>query len=273
MKKFTPAIGLIHITLIASSVIILVPFLWMVSISFSSYGSVFDRFLLLFPTEYSLEGYRQVFTQTPYFRWFLNSAFVSTVLTSGQLILGVLAAYAFSRYEFKWREPLFFFVLCTMMIPPQAILLPTFMVVNFFDWINTYKGVIVPHLANGYAIFVLRQFFLTVPKELDEASQIDGCHAFQTLYHVYLRSAIPALVSVGLIQLVRNWNDYYWALVVLMDKEKLTLPVAIVNFRDEAMIQWVPTMAAATLSVIPVMLIYIIGQKYFVQSHSRSGIK
>ncbi len=273
MNKFNPKTPVLHLLLVLSALVVLMPFLWMLSISLSSYGSVFNRFLLVFPTEFSLDGYRQVLNQTPFLRWFMNSVFVSTTLTLGQLTLGVLAAYAFSRYEFPGREPLFFFVLCTMMIPPQAILLPSFMVVNAFEWVNTYKGVIVPHLANGYAIFVLRQFFLQVPNELDEASQIDGCHAFQTLYHVYLRSAIPALVSVGLIQLVRNWNDYYWALVVLMDSRKLTLPVGIVTFRDETLVQWVPTMAAATMSVIPVLIIYLLGQKYFVQSHTRSGIK
>lgn len=263
----------IHLVLLISALIVLMPVIWMISVSLSSYGSVFVRRLLVFPTEVSLDGYRQVFAQTPYFRWFLNSVFISVTLTSGQLILGVFAAYAFSRYEFRWREPLFVFVLCTMMIPPQSIMLPLFMVVNELDWVNTYKGVIIPHLANGYAIFVLRQFFLTIPRELDESSQIDGCHALQTMYHVYIRSAVPALVSVGLIQLVRNWNDYYWALVVLMESRKLTLPLGIVSFRDESVIEWVPTMAAASMSIVPVLVIYVIGQKYFVQTHARTGIK
>ncbi|MEN1761548.1 carbohydrate ABC transporter permease [Anoxynatronum sibiricum] len=263
----------LHGILMITAILVLIPFLWMVSISLSDYGAVFQRFLLIFPTSVSLEGYRQVLENSPFMRWFFNSVFVAGCLTIGQLTLGVLAAYAFARYRFKGSEPLFFFVLCTMMIPPQAILFPLFMVINAFDWVNTYQGVIVPHLASGYAIFVLRQFFLQIPKELDEAARIDGCHGFQILYHVYLRSAVPAIISVGLIQLVRNWNDYYWTLVVLRDSQKMTLPVGIVAFRDETLVQWVPTMAAATLSVLPVLVIYVLGQRYFVQSHVHSGIK
>jgi multiple sugar transport system permease protein/sn-glycerol 3-phosphate transport system permease protein len=198
---------------------------------------------------------------------------VSTLLTTGQLITGVLAAYAFARWEFRGRELLFFLVLCTMMIPPQAVMLPLFMVINGFQWINTYRGLIIPHLAHGYVIFMMRQFFLQVPRELDEASQIDGAGPAFTLWHVYLSSALPALVSVALIQLVRNWNEYYWTLVVITDQIKLTLPVAIVSFRDETLVRWVPTMSSAAMSVLPIVALYLFAQRFFHQSELASGTK
>ncbi len=245
----------------------------MLSISLSSFSSVFERIAFLFPVQFSLEGYVQVFEQTPFFTWLRNSLIVSVLLTFGQLILGVMTAYAFARYQFFGREVVFFFVLCTMMIPPQAIMLPAYLVINFFDWINTYKGVIIPHLANGYAIFVLRQFFLQIPKELEESAQIDGCNDFQTLYHIYLRPSINVLIGVAVIQFVNNWNDYYWPLLVLMDQQKMTLPVAIVQFRNEAFVEWVPTMAAATMSILPVVIIYMFAQRYFTEGFLRSGIK
>jgi len=203
----------------------------------------------------------------------MNSVFVSTVLTTTQLVFGVFAAYALSRYAFKGREFLFFFVLCTMMIPPQAVMLPAFMVVNSFNWVNTYWGLMIPQMAHGYVIFMLRQFFLQIPQELDEASQIDGCGSLKTLYHVYLVSALPALISVTLIQLVRNWNDYYWALVVISEQSKLTLPVGIVSFRDETMVRWSPTMACAAMSVVPVVVLYLFGQRYFLETNLNSGSK
>lgn len=262
-----------HAVLITASFIVLIPFIWMVSISFSGTGAVLDRVLILFPGSLGLQGYQEVFAQTPYERWFINSVFVSTVLTSAQLCLGVFAAYALSRYQFRGREVMFFFILCTMMIPPQAVMLPAFMVINSFGWVNTYWGLMMPHMAHGYVIFMLRQFFLQIPKDLDEASQIDGCGPFKTLYHVYLVSALPAVISVTLIQLVRNWNDYYWALVVLSEEKKLTLPVGIVSFRDETLIRWVPTMGSAALSVIPVVILYLIGQRYFLETNLGSGIK
>lgn len=262
-----------ELVLLISAVAVLLPFIWMVGISFSTYGGVLRRFLFVFPTELSLQGYREVFNHTPYVRWFLNSIMVSSLLTSGQTITGVLAAYGLSRWEFRGRELIFFFVLCTMMIPPQAVMLPLFMVVNRLQWINTYRGLIIPHLAHGYVIFMLRQFFLQVPKELDEASRLDGCDSLGTLRHVYLTSALPALISVVLIQMVRNWNEYYWTLVVISERARLTLPVAIVSFRDETLVRWVPTMASAAMSVIPVVALYLIGQRWFHETNLGSGSK
>lgn len=262
-----------ELILILSAVVVLLPFIWMVGISLSTYGGVLRRFLFIFPTELSLEGYREVFDQTPYGRWFLNSVMVSSLLTAGQTITGIFAAYGLSRWEFRGRELIFFFVLCTMMIPPQAVMLPLFMVINRLDWINTYRGLIVPHLAHGYVIFMLRQFFLQVPKELDEASRLDGCDSLGTLRHVYLTSALPALVSVALIQLVRNWNEYYWTLVVISERTRLTLPVAIVTFRDETLVRWVPTMASAAMSVIPVVALYLLGQRWFHETNLGTGTK
>ncbi len=262
-----------HSFLIFSSFLVLLPFIWMASISFSGTGDVLNRFLLIFPRSFGIQGFKEVFRTAPYTRWFLNSVFVSTILTTAQLCLGIFAAFALSRFYFKGRELLFFFVLCTMMIPPQAIMLPAFMVINSFNLVNTYPGLMLPHMAHGYVIFMLRQFFLQVPKELDESSQIDGCGSLKTLYHVYLTSALPAVVSVTLIQLVRNWNDYYWALVVLSEEIKLTLPVGIVSFRDETLVRWVPTMASAFMSVIPVVILYLIGQRFFLETNLSSGTK
>lgn len=272
LARISSTLG-IQLTLILSSFLVLLPFIWLASASFSGEGAILDRLLLLFPRSFSLQGYEEVFRTTPYSRWLLNSIFISTVLTTVQLALGIFAAYALSRFEFKGRELLFFFVLCTMMIPPQAVMLPAFMVINSFSLVNTYRGLMLPHMAHGYVIFMLRQFFLQIPKELDEASQIDGCNSLMTLYHVYLFSAVPAVVSVTLIQFVRNWNDYYWALIVLSDKLKLTLPVAIVSFRDEQLIRWAPTMASAFMSVIPVVILYLLGQRHFLESNLSSGTK
>lgn len=264
---------LLHLFLLLSALVVIVPFIWMVTVSLSSGSDPFNRLALLIPTTVTLEGYLQVFKQAPVAQWFLNSVMLTSVLTAGQLALGVLAAYAFARYQFRGREPLFFFVLCTMMIPPQAIMLPVYLVVNSFDWVNSYKGVIIPHIASAYAIFVLRQYFMAIPRELEEASRVDGCHSLQTLYHIYLRASAPALVGVGLIQTVNNWNDYYWPFLILNDGMKMTLPVAIVHFRNDSYIEWVPTMAAATLSVLPVIAIYLLAQRYFTESALHSGIK
>lgn len=273
MNDISTGARLQRFVIVLGAVLVVLPFIWMVGISFSSSGEVLDRFLYVFPTSFSLEGYNEVFDLTPYGRWFRNSVVVTTLLTTGQLVTGVLAAYAFARWHFPGREVLFFLVLCTMMIPPQAVMLPLFMVINGFEWINTYRGLIIPHLAHGYVIFMMRQFFMQVPRELDEASQIDGCSGIMTLWHVYLSAARPALISVGLIQLVRNWNEYYWTLVVITEQIRLTLPVAIVSFRDETMVRWVPTMSSAAMSVLPIIVLYLLAQRFFHDSNLASGTK
>lgn len=264
---------LLNVFLLLSVLVVLAPFIWMLTVSMSPSSDPFRRIAFLIPTSVSLDGYLQVFRQAPVARWFMNSVLLTSILTAGQLLLGVLAAYAFARYQFRGREALFFFVLCTMMIPPQAIMLPVYLVVNSFDWVNSYKGVIIPHIASAYAIFVLRQFFMAIPRELEEASRVDGCQSVQTLYHIYLRASVPTLFGVGLIQFVNNWNDYYWPFLILSDGMKMTLPVAIVHFRNDSYIEWVPTMAAATLSILPVIGIYVLAQRYFTESSLHSGIK
>lgn len=265
--------ALIHAFLIVSSALVLTPVVWMAAIAFSSASHVFQRFLLLFPRHVSLAGFGEVFRETPFFRWGLNSLFVAGTLTAGQLSFGVLAAYALARYRFRGREVVFFLVLCSMLVPPQAIMLPTFLVVNDLHWVNTYRGVIIPHLASGYVIFLLRQFFMQVPRELEEASILDGCNSLQTLLLIYLRPSMVVLAGVGVIEFVTNWNDYYWPLLVLMSTSKMKLPLAVVNFRNDALVQWVPTMAAATLSVLPAMTIYVVAQRHFTSGFMQSGIK
>lgn len=262
----------LHVLLILSVIVVLLPFIWMLTVSLSPISNP-DRWALLIPKSFSLEGYVQVFERAPILRWFGNSVLLAGTLTGGQLLIGIMAAYAFARYRFAGREVLFFFVLCTMMIPPQAIMLPVYLVVNSFDWVNSYKGVIIPHIASAYAIFVLRQFFMQIPRELEEASRVDGCHSLQTLYHIYVRASLPTLLGVGLIQFVNNWNDYYWPFLILNDPLKMTLPVAIAQFRNDSYIEWVPTMAAAAISVLPVILIYVFAQRYFTESSLQSGIK
>ncbi|GAE31808.1 carbohydrate ABC transporter permease [Halalkalibacter hemicellulosilyticus] len=273
MKQLPHHKWMLHIILIMSAFLVLVPFLWMFSISISATSSAFQRFAFFIPSVFSLEGYAHVLHTTPFFLWLGNSVFVAILLTTGQVIIGVFAAYAFSNYQFKGSQLLFYFVLCTMMVPPQAIMLPTFLVVNELEWVNSFKGVIVPHLASGYAIFVLRQFFMQIPKDLVEAAVVDGAGHVKTLYHIYIRSSVSIVVGLFLILFVNNWNDYYWPLIILMDESKLTLPVAIIQFRSESFIEWVPTMAAATLTIIPVLILYMIGQRYFTEGFIQSGIK
>ncbi|WP_094604966.1 L-arabinose transport system permease protein AraQ [Sporomusa silvacetica DSM 10669] len=259
--------------LILITIAVLLPFLWMVSVSFKPTNEVFQGGLWFFPTTIVLDGYRQVFEQTQFFTWMYNSMFIAGVSTCGQVVIAFLAAYAFVRFNFPGRDILFYFVLATMIIPVQALMIPTFITINLFGMINTLAGVIIPYLASGYAIFLMRQSFLAVPKELADAAAVDGCGELGIIWHVYLPAAIPAVAALSIILFVNHWNEYYWPLLVLTDEQKLTLPIALVHFQSEGFTEWVPTMAVATLSTIPVLILYLFTQKKFVEGSTNSGLK
>lgn len=251
----------------------LTPFLWMISTSIKDPKAVFDGSIWFFPTSFSLDGYFRAIYETLFVTWLGNSIFIAVISTLGQLIVAFLAAYAFANFKFVGRGILFYFVLATMIIPEQAIMIPKFITVNNLGWVNTFIGVIVPNLASGYAIFLLRQRFLEVPKELTESASIDGCGPLRTLWHIYLPVSVPYISAVGILLFVSHWNDYNWPLLVLMEEEKMTLPLAFSTFQHEGSLEWVPTMAIATLTIIPVLILYLFLQKKFVEGFAGSGVK
>ncbi|MFC0213478.1 carbohydrate ABC transporter permease [Paenibacillus chartarius] len=264
--------GTKHLFLLAAAFICLIPILWMLATSLKAPQDVFAG-PLFWTNQLNLDGYMRVLRDIPVGLWAWNSAFTAGLQTLGQLVVGVAAAYAFAQYRFPGRDALFFFVLMTMMIPQQVTMVPTYMIVNELNWLNTFAGVIVPHLASGYAIFLLRQSFMTVPRELGEASVIDGCRPLGTLWHVYLRLSGTVISALAVILFVGNWNDYHWPLLILSDKSMQTLPVAFVQFREEESLEWVPTMAVATLSMVPVLALYLLAQKQFIEGFMNSGLK
>lgn len=261
-----------HIFLIAVALISLIPIFWMVATSLKVPQEVFSG-PLFWVNHLNLDGYLRVFRDIPFTLWVSNSTVVAVLQTLGQLIVGVAAAFAFAHYRFPGRDALFFFVLMTMMIPLQVTMVPTYMIVNELGWLNTFAGVIVPHLASGYAIFLLRQSFMTVPRELGDAAVIDGCSPFGTMWHVYLRLSGAVISALAVILFVGNWNEYNWPLLVLSDKSMQTLPVAFVQFREEESLEWVPTMAVATLSMLPILMLYLAAQKNFIEGFMNSGLK
>lgn len=262
-----------HILIILIIFGMLIPFFWMISTSFKDPKEIFDGGLWFFPTSFSLEHYERVIHDTLFLTWLKNSTFIAVILTLGQMVIAFFAAYAFSHFRFRGREMLFYFVLATMIIPEQAIMIPKFITINEFNWINTFAGVIVPSLASGYAIFLMRQRFLEIPKELSEAAAIDGCGPLRTLWHVYVPASIPFLSAIAVLLFVSHWNDYNWPLLVLMQEEKMTLPIAFSTFQHEGLVEWGPTMAIATLSVVPVLILYLLLQKKFVEGFTNSGLK
>jgi multiple sugar transport system permease protein/sn-glycerol 3-phosphate transport system permease protein len=219
-------------------------------------------------------GYAEVFRRAPFLRWLGNSLVVAVLLTLGQIATSFLAAYAFARFTFRGRDVVFFLVLFTMMVPPQTLMVPSYVLLHHLGWVNTFQGLVVPHLAWGFGIFMLRQFFLGVPRDLADAASLDGCGHVRTLRHVYLPLSATALVALGVLAFVAAWNDYYWPLVVVTADEMRTVPIGIPRFTGADLdVQWQATMAAATMGTLPVLALYVVAQRWFLDGISRSGLK
>ncbi|GIP19396.1 sn-glycerol-3-phosphate transport system permease protein UgpE [Paenibacillus montaniterrae] len=261
-----------HVLLIGLGLLTMIPIIWMISISLRSEQYVFSGHLV-WTGPLHWENYVKALTEVPFFRWLGNSLRIGVIQTLGQVFIGVCAAFAFAYYRFPGRDILFLFVLMTMMIPMQVTLVPTYLIVNQLDALNTLTGVIVPHLASGFAIFLLRQSFISIPRELAEAAAIDGAGAFRLLWTVYIRMSGTILWTLGVIAFLSNFNEFNWPLLVLTDPELMPLPLAFQYFRTETQMDWGATMAIATLSMVPVLILYLVAQRYIVDGFAQSGLK
>jgi multiple sugar transport system permease protein/sn-glycerol 3-phosphate transport system permease protein len=260
--------------LVAVGAVVVLPYLAMVTLSLKPNVQLFSPEAWLDVSQLTLAGYAEVFRRAPFLRWMGNTLLVSVLLTAGQVVTSFLAAYAFARCTFRGRDACFYFVLLTMMVPPQTLMVPSYVLLHRLGWVNTFAGLIVPHLAWGFGIFMLRQFFLTVPRELADAAALDGCGHLRTLRHVYLPLSRSALAALAVIAFVAAWNDYYWPLIVVTQDEMRTLPIGIPRFRGaEADVQWQATMAAATMATLPVLAVYAFAQRHFLEGMSRTGLK
>ena len=254
-------------------VIMVLPFIWMLSTSFKENGRV-----LIFPPQWIpdpwlWENYGYTWTAANMGLYFKNSLIVTLSLTVGQTVTCSLAAYAFSRLNFKGRDLLFLIYLGTMMIPFQVTLIPLYILMRQFGWIDTYKSLIVPFIFSAYNTFLLRQSFLTIPRALDESAIIDGCGYFGIYSRIILPLSRPALITQAIFCALWAWNDLLWPTVVVNTERVRTLVVGLQMFKTAYAIQWNYLMAGTCISVIPMLILYLFCQKYFVEGISTTGIK
>lgn len=254
-------------------VIMVLPFIWMLSTSLKENGRV-----LIFPPQWIpdpclWENYGYTWTAANMGLYFKNTVIVTAVVTIGQTITCSLAAYAFSRLTFKGRDALFLIYLGTMMIPFQVILIPLYILMRNFGWVDTYKALTIPFIFSAYNTFLLRQSFLTIPKSLDESAIIDGCGYFGIYSRIILPLSKPALITQAIFCALWAWNDLLWPTVIVNTDRVRTLVVGLQMFKTAYAIQWNYLMAGTCISVIPMLLLYLFCQKYFVEGISTTGIK
>ena len=262
----------VYVLLFVVAFLFFVPFFWSVSTSLKTLAESVQGFDLI-PDNPSLRAYREALTSFNFARYTANSAFLAVTLTLGNLVLASLGGYAFARLRFPGREVLFILVLATLMIPDQLRLVPVFQMLTNWGLIGTYQGYILIKLILAENLFLMRQYFLTIPKDYEEAAKLDGAGYFKTYRKVMLPLAGPALAAVTILQFQGTWNEFFWALIILQDESKYTLPVGISNFVGIYNTQWPELMAASVIAIVPVALIFLVFQRYFIAGVAAAGVK
>lgn len=262
-----------HIVIYALAFVTLVPFIWMILTSLKDMSEIFVYPPQFFPSEFKFENYKLAFEAAPFGRYYFNSLFVAFTVTLGQLITCSMAAFAFARMQFLGRNILFYLFLGTMMIPYNVTMIPSFLVLYWLGWIDTYYALIVPGLASAFGTFLLRQFFITIPKELEEAAFIDGATKLQVLWKIIVPLAKPALATLAIFTFMGVFNDFIWALIVLNSEDMQTVQLGLAIFRDRYLTQWDLLMAGSVTAVLPILIVFFFAQKYFIQGITLSGLK
>lgn len=264
---------LLTVVLGLGSVIFLYPFLWMVSTSLKAAIEVYSAPLALLPAEWKFSNYREAFELVPFGRFYVNTIIVTLGRTVGQMALASMAAYAFARLRFPGRDLFFILILAVMMVPSMVTMIPRFILIMNLGWLDTFYGLIIPGLADAFGVFLLRQFFLTLPQDLLDAAAMDGCNPFQTFWRIALPLSRPALAAYGFLVILWTWNDFLWPLVVVTSTEMHTISLGIQLFQNQYSKNTALMMAAASIATLPMMILFLLAQRYIIQGITMSGMK
>lgn len=265
--------GLIAAVITVVALLVAFPFVWMILTSLRTQQEIFASPGNLIPSTLNFDAYVKVWSQLPFARLFVNSIIFAGGATALSVLFDSLAAYALSRLSFPGRTLAFYIVLATLMVPYQITLIPVFQTVFDLHWLDTYQGLIVPRATSAFGIFLLRQFFVTVPRELDAAARMDGASDFRIYWSIMLPLAKPALATLAVFHFMNNWNDFLWPLVITSSPDMRTLPAGLTLFSGQFVVEHAVLMAGATLSLLPLALAFFLAQRYFVQGIATTGIK
>jgi len=259
--------------LIAGALIMIMPFLWMLSTSFKPPNEVLSMPPKWVPSIFEWQNYVEAWNAAPFGRYFFNSFFIAITVTIAEVITTTLAAYAFAKMDFLGKNVIFIALLGTMMIPGEMLLVPNYITLTSFGWIDKYPALIVPWIISIFGIFLLRQFFMTIPDELWDAARIDGCGRLRYLWRVIVPLSRPGIAAVALFKFIGSWNAFLWVLIVTNTPKMRTIPVGLSYFRTEAGTYYGQMMAASTMAILPILILFFFTQRQFIQGIARSGIK
>ena len=267
--------AILYLILGLVAVIVLIPLFWMFATSIKPKNQLFTKDVQWWPTNPTFDNYQKLLDNpaTPIITWFTNSVLIAGVVTLLVLIVDSLAAYAYARMEFPGRKVIFNVLLFTLFLPGILFLVPNFLTINAIGLRNNYLGVILPALAGVFGVFFLRQFFEGIPKELEEAAHIDGANTLQTFWSIVLPLAQPALATLGVITFLGSWNDFLWPLLILQDRNLQTLPIGLRSLQGSYTSEYGLMMAGAVVAAVPVLVLYVLLQRFIVASVASSGVK
>ncbi|MBW4521458.1 MAG: carbohydrate ABC transporter permease [Scytolyngbya sp. HA4215-MV1] len=274
MTKNSQSNTFLYGLLILYSGVTVIPFLWALSASFKPLAEIASGSIHFIPQQFTFANYQYIFTQEPLFmRWFFNSAVVAIGVTLFNLLFNSMAGYALARIRFPGNQFWFFLIVAVLVVPGQITLLPKFLILKSLGWLNSYAGLIVPSLVNATFIFMMRQFFINFPKELEEAAALDGLSRLETFFKIVLPLAKPALAAQTIFIFMGSWNEFLMPLVVMSDPEMFTLPLGLNAFKGQYISYWNYIMAASMIFTLPALAIYAFFNRYFIQGIAFSGGK
>jgi multiple sugar transport system permease protein len=278
---------LLYAVLITAAISMLIPFLWMVFTSLKPEASIFKMPPVIWTVDYTLEHYVRALTRGKFNLYFMNSMVVATTATALNVLLNAMAGYAFARLRWRLRETFFIVVLAVMMLPGLIALIPTFLIVKWTPlaggnnwlgqggtgWLDSYAGLILPSVGNGFYVFLLRQFFLTLPTELEDAARVDGASEFSIFWRIILPLSMAVLAVVAIFSFQSVWNDFLWPLVIVQSDKMRTIQLGLTLFQSQHRVEWGVLMAGTTIATFPTIMLFLLAQRYFVQGIALTGIK
>lgn len=264
---------LAYFVLAVGAIIMLLPLVWSLSTSFKSYSEIFTNPFGLWPHKWTFQNFIEIFRAVPFHIYFLNTLKITLACTIGTLGTSAVAAYAFARLRFPGRDFLFWGYLTTLMIPRQITLVPTFILMKWLGLLDNHLSLILPGIFSAYGTFLLRQFFLTLPIELEEAAVIDGCGYLRRFFQIILPLSKPALATLGIFTLMAQWNDFLYPMIFINSDRNRTLTLGLAIFRGDVDVQWNLLMAATTLASLPMVIAFLSAQRFFVEGIAMTGIK
>lgn len=255
--------------------LMVLPFLWMLSTSLKAQQYILEMPPQLIPNPITIESYTGLAERIDLARTFFNSLFVAVMGTVGQIVISAMSAYAFSRLEWPGRNGVFVLYLATMMIPAVVLVIPQFILIRGLGWMNSYQALIVPGLFSAFGTFLLRQSFLTIPKDFEEAAVVDGANHLVIFWRIIMPLSLPALATLGVFSFMGYWNNYLYPLFVARKDDVMTLPIALATLQagPRALTEWNMVMAGSVITVLPILVAYLLAQRWFVSGAISSGIK